>query len=168
MSTNAKRVRRGSRRRTLFPNLRAFLLRSLASGDEIEREIGYGLVELTIYTNKATKEELKEIDRKAAKVEVGTGQLHVLDSRIAPGRSENDTGTIEWIKFEVKLKFHSGMNMTDVLDPPRAFLGKFRCSWDFVLPFCDTVRGCTMVAQMLPTRTARAGARAIISVAPLV
>jgi hypothetical protein len=74
-------------------------------------------VESIIYSNTASKEDLKEMDRKAAKVEVGTGELYILDSRITLGKSENETGKIEWIKFEVKLKFHSGMNMTDVLDP---------------------------------------------------
>lgn len=74
-------------------------------------------VELTIYPSTAAKQDLKEMDPKAAKVAVGTGKLYILDSRITPGKSENESGKIEWIKFEVKLKFHSGMNMTDVLDP---------------------------------------------------
>jgi hypothetical protein len=74
-------------------------------------------VNMTIYPNHATKEDFEEIDRKAAKVEVGSGELHILDSRITPGNAENETGKIEWLKSEVKLKFHSGMNMTEVLDP---------------------------------------------------
>lgn len=80
-------------------------------------EIAGDYVNMTIYPNHATKEDFEEIDRKAAKVEVGTGELRSLDSRITPGNSENETGKIEWIKFEVKLKFHSGMNMTQVLGP---------------------------------------------------
>jgi hypothetical protein len=89
---------------------------------QTDYEIAGKYVNMTIYPNHARKGEFEEIDRKAAKVEVGTGELHILDSRITPGNSENETGKIEWIKFEVKLKFHSGMNMTDVLDPSaRAF-----------------------------------------------
>jgi hypothetical protein len=85
-------------------------------------EVAGEYVNMTIYPNHATEEDLEEIDRKAAKVEVGTGELHILDSRITPGNSESETGRIEWIQFEVKLKFHSGMTMTDVLDPSsRAF-----------------------------------------------
>jgi hypothetical protein len=81
-----------------------------------DSRVAQEFVELTIYPNKATEEELKEMDLKAAKVEVGTGELHILDSRVTPGKSEQDTGKIDWIKFEVRLKFHSGMNMTEVLD----------------------------------------------------
>jgi hypothetical protein len=82
-----------------------------------DSEVAGEYVNMTIYSNHATKEDFDEIDRKAAKVEVGTGELHILDSRIICGKSENETGKIDWLKFEVKLKFHSGMNMTDVLDP---------------------------------------------------
>lgn len=80
-------------------------------------DIAAEYVNMTIYPNHATTEDFDEIGRKAARVEVGTGELHVLDSRITPGNSENETGKIDWIKFEVKLKFHSGMNMAQVLDP---------------------------------------------------
>jgi hypothetical protein len=80
-------------------------------------EVAADFVESIIYANTASKGDLKEKDRKAAKVEVGAGELYVLDSRITPGESENETGKIAWIKFEVKLKFHSGRNMTEILDP---------------------------------------------------
>jgi hypothetical protein len=82
-----------------------------------DSEVAGKYVNMTIYPNHATKEDFEEIDQEAAKVEIGTGELHILDSRITPGNFENETGKIEWIKFEVKLKFRSGMNMTDVLDP---------------------------------------------------
>jgi hypothetical protein len=82
-----------------------------------DSEVAGEYVNMTIYPNHATKEDFDEIDQKASKVEIGTGELHILDSRITPGDSEKETGKIDWIKFEVKLKFHSGMNMTDVLDP---------------------------------------------------
>jgi len=82
-----------------------------------DNQVAGEYVNMTIYRNHATKEDFEEIDDKAAKVEVGTGELQILNSRISPGNSENETGKIEWIQFLVKLKFHSGMNMTDVLDP---------------------------------------------------
>jgi hypothetical protein len=80
-----------------------------------DSRVAQEFVELIIYPNTASKKDLEEIDRKAAKVKVGTGELYILDSRITPGKSENETGKIEWIKFEVKLKFHCGMNMMEVI-----------------------------------------------------
>ncbi len=72
-------------------------------------------VNLTIYPNAASELELARMRRDAAKVRAAEGELRILDSRITPGQKKDDPGTIDWIKFEVELKFSPGMSMADIL-----------------------------------------------------
>ncbi|MGH9572046.1 MAG: hypothetical protein ACRD40_00735, partial [Candidatus Acidiferrales bacterium] len=51
----------------------------------------------------------------AAKIPVGVGQLRVLDSHITPGKNNEDLGSIDWIKFQVRLWLHSGATFEQVL-----------------------------------------------------
>lgn len=53
----------------------------------------------------------------AAKIPVGVGELRVLDSRITPGKNNEDLGSIDWIKFQIRLWLHSGANLEQVLFP---------------------------------------------------
>jgi len=46
---------------------------------------------------------------------VGQGELHILESRVMPAVDKDNPGKIEWLRFEVKLKFRSGVTMRDVL-----------------------------------------------------
>jgi hypothetical protein len=54
---------------------------------------------------------------EAAKISLGTGELKVVSSRITPGKNNEDLGSIDWIKFEVRLWLHSGINLERVLFP---------------------------------------------------
>lgn len=53
----------------------------------------------------------------AAKVPLGAGELRVLDSRITAGKNNEDLGSIDWLKFQVRLRFHSGLTLQQVLFP---------------------------------------------------
>ena len=53
----------------------------------------------------------------AAKISLGTGELKILDSRITPGKNNEDLGSIDWIKFEVVLRLHSGVTLDKILFP---------------------------------------------------
>lgn len=57
------------------------------------------------------------IAAEAAKIPVGVGELRVLRSRITPGRNNEDLGSIDWIKFQVRFWLHSGTTLKEVLFP---------------------------------------------------
>jgi len=56
----------------------------------------------------------------AAKIPVGVGELRILDSRITPGKNNEDLGSIDWIKFQVRLWLHSDETLEQVLFPKTA------------------------------------------------
>lgn len=56
----------------------------------------------------------------AEKIHVGTGELRIVDSRITPGKDGSETGTIDWLRFEVSLSFDSDQTMKDILFPPQS------------------------------------------------
>ncbi|HKQ86862.1 MAG TPA: hypothetical protein VJS43_08835 [Candidatus Acidoferrales bacterium] len=58
-----------------------------------------------------------EISAAAAKIPVGIGELRVVRSRITPGKNNEDLGSIDWIKFQVRLWLHSGTTLEQVLFP---------------------------------------------------
>jgi hypothetical protein len=51
----------------------------------------------------------------AEKISLGTGELKILDSRITPGKNDEDLGSIDWIKFELSLRLHSGVTLDKIL-----------------------------------------------------
>ena len=53
----------------------------------------------------------------AAKVPLGAGELRVLRSRITAGKNNEDLGSIDWLKFEVRLSLHSGLTLQQILFP---------------------------------------------------
>ena len=72
-------------------------------------------VNLALYTTDAPQAEQDRINDAAGKVEVGSGELRILESRLIPPVGKDPLGKIAWMKFEVKLKFHSGIMMGQVL-----------------------------------------------------
>ncbi len=60
------------------------------------------------------------ITAAAAKIPVGVGELRILDSRVTPGKNNEDLGSIDWIKFQVRLWLHSGETLKEVLFPSDA------------------------------------------------
>lgn len=59
----------------------------------------------------------ESIAAQAAKIPVGVGELRVVRSRVTPGRNGEDLGSIDWVKFQVRLWLHSGTTMAQVLFP---------------------------------------------------
>ena len=53
----------------------------------------------------------------AAKVPLGTGELRILRSQITVGKNNEDLGSIDWVKFQIRLRFHSGLTLQHVLFP---------------------------------------------------
>lgn len=74
------------------------------------------IVNMVIYPNHATDEEMARVRKDAARVMTGSGALHILDSRITPGKNDKDMGSIDWIRFRVELKLSSGQSMAQILD----------------------------------------------------
>ena len=52
----------------------------------------------------------------AEKIPVGQGEFKILKSRITKGKNQEDLGAIDWIRFQVTLRFHS-TNLKEVLFP---------------------------------------------------
>lgn len=73
-------------------------------------------VNLAIYPNKATTKQLSEAKDASAKTHLGSGQLDILDSKLAPGAGSNDTGSIQWMKFRVQIKLDTDMTMAKILE----------------------------------------------------
>jgi hypothetical protein len=54
---------------------------------------------------------------QAAEIALGAGELTIVQSRITPGRNNEDLGSIDWIKFQVRLTLQSGITLRDILFP---------------------------------------------------
>jgi hypothetical protein len=54
----------------------------------------------------------------AEKIHVGAGELRIVASRTTAGKDGSETGTIDWLRFEVSLSYDSGQTMKDILFPP--------------------------------------------------
>ena len=74
------------------------------------------IVNSEIYPNHASRQELDRLARRAAKIQLGTAELSILDSRTTPGKNGGDTGTIDWLKFEVEIRFSTGLTLAEVLE----------------------------------------------------
>jgi hypothetical protein len=57
------------------------------------------------YRYNQTDQERRELDGKLSEIPNGHGQLKVLDFRLSPQAEPDKPGAIDWIKFEVDLKF---------------------------------------------------------------
>jgi hypothetical protein len=54
---------------------------------------------------------------QAARIQLGGGALIIVQSRITPGRNNEDLGSIDWIKFQVRLNLQPGVTLRDILFP---------------------------------------------------
>ena len=71
-----------------------------------ESQAAYEVVNSVVYS--VDWEQHKDsIAAAAAKIPVGTAELKILGSRITPGKNNEDLGSIDWVKFEVRFRFHS-------------------------------------------------------------
>ena len=61
------------------------------------------LMNLVYYPSKLTDEQRAEDGEKLGKILTAHGKFSVVDSLLRPAGSPNDTGSIEWLKFEIEL-----------------------------------------------------------------
>lgn len=78
--------------------------------------IAANAVNMVIYPNHATEQEMDRVRKDASRVMTGSGTLYILDSRVTPGKNDKDMGSIDWIRFRVELKLSSGQTMAQILD----------------------------------------------------
>ena len=71
-----------------------------------DSEAAYAVVNSVVYSVdwEAHKDS---IAAAAAKVPLGTAELKIVKSRIMAGKNNEDLGSIDWVKFEVRFRFHS-------------------------------------------------------------
>jgi hypothetical protein len=74
------------------------------------------VVNAALYPSTIGEADKVRIAAEAAGLKLGTGQLHILRSRITPGK-EGSPDTIAWVKFDVVLNFSSGLTLQEVLAP---------------------------------------------------
>ena len=70
------------------------------------------LMNLVYYPSKLTDEQRAEAGEKLGKIPTAHGKFTVLDSLLRPAGNPNDTGSIEWLKFEVELNLPAGSTET--------------------------------------------------------
>jgi hypothetical protein len=74
------------------------------------------VVNAALYPSTVGEPENARIALEAAALKLGTGQLRIVHSRVTQGKA-GAPDTIAWIKFEVVLKFSSGLTLQQVLGP---------------------------------------------------
>jgi hypothetical protein len=77
------------------------------------------VVNAVLYPSTVSDDEKSRIRTESTGIELGSGQLHILRSRISPGKA-GEPDTIAWLKFEVVLDFSPGITLQSVLAPKRA------------------------------------------------
>jgi hypothetical protein len=83
-------------------------------GSDADYKIADREVNINVYPNHAISDEIDAADDEARKIQVGRGEFVILDSRITPATEKDSKGTIDWLKFEVRLTFHTGLNFRQV------------------------------------------------------
>jgi hypothetical protein len=80
--------------------------------DSANCKAAWDLMNLVYYPSKLTDEQRAEAGEKLGKIPTAHGRFTVLDSLLRPAGSPNDTGSIEWLKFEVELNFPAAASST--------------------------------------------------------
>jgi hypothetical protein len=74
------------------------------------------VVNAALYPSTVGETEHARVAAESTELELGTGQLRILHSRITSGK-DGAPDVIAWIKFEVELNFSSGLTLQQVLAP---------------------------------------------------
>jgi hypothetical protein len=75
------------------------------------------VVNAMLYPNSVSEDDKQRIAMSSANIQLGTGELAIQKSRVTSLKDPLYPGSIEYIKFEVKLKFPPGLTMAQVLAP---------------------------------------------------
>jgi hypothetical protein len=75
------------------------------------------VVNAMLYPNSVSEDDKQRIVMSSANIQLGTGELAIQKFRVTSVKDPLYPGSIEYIKFEVKLKFPPGLTMAQVLAP---------------------------------------------------
>jgi hypothetical protein len=75
------------------------------------------VVNAMLYPNSVSDDDKQRIEMSSANIQLGTGELSIGKSRVTSLKDPLYPGSIEYLKFEVKLKFPPGLTMAQVLTP---------------------------------------------------
>jgi hypothetical protein len=75
------------------------------------------VVNAMLYPNSVSDDDKQRIAMSSANIRLGTGELSIQKSRVTSLKDPLYPGSIEYIKFEVRLKFPPGLTMAQVLAP---------------------------------------------------
>jgi hypothetical protein len=73
------------------------------------------VVNAALYPTSISDEERIRVAGEKTQIQVGKGEFRILKSHLNHGRSLNDAGTIEWLRFELNIEFSSGLTMADII-----------------------------------------------------
>jgi len=74
-------------------------------------------VNVALYPNSASDDEKQRVAESAENIQLGVGEFRALKYRITSIKDPLYPGSIEWMRFEVKLKFPPVLTMARVLAP---------------------------------------------------
>jgi hypothetical protein len=75
------------------------------------------IVNALLYPNSVTDDEKQSIAINSTNLQLGSGEFSVQKYRITSLKDPLFPGSIEWIKFSVKIKFASGLTMSQIASP---------------------------------------------------
>ncbi len=75
------------------------------------------VVNAMLYPNSVSDDDKQRIAMSSANIQLGTGEFSIQRSRVTSLKDPLYPGSIEYIKFEVRLKFPPGLTMAQVLAP---------------------------------------------------
>ena len=75
------------------------------------------VVNAMLYPNSVSDDDKQRIAMSSTNIQLGTGEFSIQRSRVTSLKDPLYPGSIEYIKFEVKLKFPPGLTMAQVLAP---------------------------------------------------
>jgi hypothetical protein len=75
------------------------------------------VVNVALYPNSASDDEKQRVAESSENIQLGTAEFKALKYRITSIKDPLFPGSIEWMRFEVKLKFPPALTMAQVLAP---------------------------------------------------
>jgi hypothetical protein len=78
------------------------------------------VVNAMLYPNSLSDDDKQRVAMSSTAIQLGTGEFSIQKSRVTSIKDPLYPGSIEYIKFEVKLKFTPGLTMAQVLAPAEA------------------------------------------------
>ena len=70
---------------------------------------------MTLYPTNVSDEEKVRAVAEQNDIHLGKGELRILKSHIGHGRTIDDAGTIDYLRFEVDIEFSPGLTMANIL-----------------------------------------------------